>query len=327
MKKRVFSVVFFGECMVEHRANGSQGFGGDTFNTAWYLAQLFAGREQHEITISYATAIGSDEYSQRLLTLLTESGIDDPFVVQQQNKSLGQYWVNLDEQGERYFRFAREHSPVRQYFFHTDLLTKALETKQVDAIYLSGISLAVLCNTQREQLLTSLQKFKQQGGVIYFDNNYRPALWLHSSPQPYYQTMMRLADIAFLTADDEYAVFATTNVDEILTLHRHTHCSEALLVVRQGPEPCVLQTTLGADPIAVPAKQLEAGSVVDTCAAGDAFAAGFLAQYLLQKNVQEAAQFAHLVASRVIQHQGALISPLFLPQLTVKECVDVSASC
>lgn len=325
MKGKPFKLVFFGECMVEHRANGTSHYGGDTFNSAWYLANLLADNDQHNIEVSYATATGLERESVLFRALLLDAGIDDRFVLIHPSKTLGQYWVSLDEQGERHFRFDRNHSPVRSYFFQDELLTQALIHKNIDAIYISGISLAILCERQRAQLLNALRVFKQQGGQVYFDNNYRPALWTSSSPQPCYQAVMGLADIAFLTNEDEYAVFASSNVDEIICLHREVHHSRAILVIRQGAEPCVIQADRHAEPLSIAAERLASSSVVDTCAAGDAFAAGFLAKWLTQHPLTEAARFAHKVAARVIQHQGALISPLFLPSLSSKEFVDDSA--
>ena len=47
--------------------------------------------------------------------------------------------------------------------------------------------------------------------------------------------------------------------------------------------------------------------VVDTTAAGDSFAAGYLSRRLGGASTLEAATFGNRLAARVIQHRGALI--------------------
>jgi 2-dehydro-3-deoxygluconokinase len=47
--------------------------------------------------------------------------------------------------------------------------------------------------------------------------------------------------------------------------------------------------------------------VVDTTAAGDSFAAGYLSRRLLGHTAVASASFGNLVASRVVQHRGAII--------------------
>ncbi len=41
------SIVFLGECMIEHRADGDVFFGGDSFNTAYYLSQLITSQGEN----------------------------------------------------------------------------------------------------------------------------------------------------------------------------------------------------------------------------------------------------------------------------------------
>ena len=57
-------VAMVGECMIEMRAESasdfSQTFGGDTLNTAVYLARL---NPAPRIAVEYVTAIGADSFS------------------------------------------------------------------------------------------------------------------------------------------------------------------------------------------------------------------------------------------------------------------------
>ncbi|WP_448512521.1 PfkB family carbohydrate kinase [Photorhabdus laumondii] len=48
-------------------------------------------------------------------------------------------------------------------------------------------------------------------------------------------------------------------------------------------------------------------NVADTTAAGDAFNAGFLAGFLTDCPIQQAAIMGHCLAGTVIQHKGAII--------------------
>ena len=75
-KSRIVSV---GEVMIE-LARGDDGryslaFGGDTFNTAVYLARS-------GLDVAYATALGDDDYSDRIVNLATAEGVAGNLIVQ-----------------------------------------------------------------------------------------------------------------------------------------------------------------------------------------------------------------------------------------------------
>ena len=65
-------VASIGECMMELRHRGPTdldlAFGGDTLNTAVYLARLGVGTD-------YVTALGDDPYSEAMLAMWTGEGI------------------------------------------------------------------------------------------------------------------------------------------------------------------------------------------------------------------------------------------------------------
>ena len=59
-----------GECMIELRHRGATvldlAYGGDTLNTAVYLARLTADRDAR---VDYVTAVGDDAYSDGMLAM------------------------------------------------------------------------------------------------------------------------------------------------------------------------------------------------------------------------------------------------------------------
>ena len=86
-------VLGIGECMAELAPSETEGdlrlgFAGDTFNTAWYLAQVAP-----EMQVSYLTAVGDDAISEKMKTFVIDSRIDDQFVQVIPNKTVGLYIV------------------------------------------------------------------------------------------------------------------------------------------------------------------------------------------------------------------------------------------
>src|SRR5438874_164136 len=81
-------VICVGEVMVElaRGADNRYGlsFGGDTFNTAVYLAR--AG-----IPAAYATALGDDPFSDRLKALITAEGVNSDLIVRVPGRMPGLY--------------------------------------------------------------------------------------------------------------------------------------------------------------------------------------------------------------------------------------------
>ncbi len=325
-------IVFFGECMVEHRADNSCGFGGDTYNAAWYLSQILRYHAVDNVQVFYASAIGREPASLQFKAHMKSANIVDDFIVTQPTKLMGQYWVYHDQNGERQFRFARCESAAKTYFECNEQLTKALLTNQVDVIYLSGISLAILNDAQRTHLLNTLAVFKFGGGQILFDNNYRPSLWMtkdnvneesrglqQSKVTAVYLAAMRLADIAFLTDEDEFAVYGTDSCTDIIHYHHEQHCDiNATLVIRRGSAPCVVKVKHQVA-LKIEAQRIESNAIVDTCAAGDSFAGAFLAHFLEHNNLEHATHYAHRVAACVIQYHGALMPHHFLPKFVSQE--------
>jgi len=304
----MINIAFFGECMIEKNLNEAFRFGGDSLNSALYLARV---APKEKLNVSYITAVGQDKESLQLLEQWQEEHIETRFVSQMPGKQLGRYSIVNNDQGERSFSYDRDDSAAKYYFCQKDSpLEVALLSKSVDYLYFTGISLAILSDQDCLHLLKLLTAFKKKGGGIIFDNNYRPILWQHRQPLYFYQQAMALADIAFLTDEDEFALYGGSTIESILTRYPLSWINGGTeLVIKQGEKPCIIRpVTKETALVKVASPPLSKDKIIDTCAAGDAFAAGYLAKRLLGDSINISAQFAHTLAGRVIQYSGAIIA-------------------
>ncbi|MGX9416796.1 2-dehydro-3-deoxygluconokinase [Vibrio sp. WJH972] len=305
-----FNIAVIGECMIELQQSGdflTQRFGGDTLNTALYLSRL---TQNTAIKTNYITALGQDGFSQNMLDAWSKEGINTQHILRLDNKQPGMYYIETDDTGERCFYYWRNDAAAK-YLFDQDESTKLIETLSgFDAVYLSGITLAILTENGRKQLFSVLEKIKANGGKVIFDNNYRPKLWtsLEEAQKTYLQALS-LTDIALLTFDDEQDLYGDDNIEQCIERTQGQGVQE--IAIKRGSKECVI---IEADNIQyVPTKAVE--NVVDTTAAGDSFSAGYLARRLNGYSAKDSALSGHIVAGTVIQYQGAIIPTEAMPDI------------
>ena len=303
------NIAIIGECMVElQRQDASirQGFGGDTLNTAVYLARQLPASQGK---VHYVSALGTDHFSQNMIDAWQHEGVDTSLVQRLSNKMPGLYFIDTDSQGERSFSYWRSDAAAK-YWLETEKTDTVLaQMSKMDVIYLSGISLAILSPASRQRLFDFLATFRTQGGRVVFDNNYRPRLWQsREETQQCYQQMLALTDIAFLTLDDEDALWGERPLNEVVDRTLTLGVSE--IVIKRGASPCVIVSKSGVRE-EVAAQKIS--NVVDTTAAGDSFSAGYLARRLQHGSITESAMQGHLLAGTVIQYRGAIIPADVMP--------------
>ena len=252
-----------------------QSYGGDTFNTAVYLSRCGGP----DLRVSYATAVGDDALSEDLLAHWKQDGIGLDLVRQIPGRMPGIYQIAVDAQGERSFSFWRNESAARSYF---DIEITPLEAQaaQWDAARLG-----------------------QAGKRVVFDNNYRPRLWESvEAAQATYLSAFAVADTLLITANDHQALFGLADLQA--SVEDAFALAAREVVVKRGEAPTLVRlgtaawTQVAAEPVS---------TVVDSTAAGDAFAAGYLCQRLASVVPALAAAYGNRLAARVIQHRGAII--------------------
>ncbi|MCW1875797.1 sugar kinase [Erwinia sp. INIA-01] len=304
-------IAVIGECMIELSQRGSdmsRGFGGDTLNTAVYVARQV---QSQALRVDYVTALGKDSFSNEMIDAWQSEGLHTDLIQRLENKLPGLYVIETDAQGERTFWYWRNDAAARFWLDSEQADAICQQLAHYDYLYLSGISLAILSPQSREKLYALLAACRANGGKIIFDNNYRPRLWQsREEAQSAYQAMLGYTDIAFLTLDDETLLWGEADSAEVIRRTRAAGVHE--IVIKRGADTCLVDTS--AEPLLeIPAVRLPADSVVDTTAAGDSFSAGYLAVRLTGGSAEEAAKRGHLTASTVIQHRGAIIPREAMP--------------
>ena len=307
---RVASV---GECMLEvsRRSSTAVGefalpaalaFGGDTLNTAVYLARL-------GVLVDYFTGLGDDPMSDWMLSQWGAEGVGCDEVWREPGGVPGLYLVSVDEQGERSFLYWRENSPARRLFDDSQRANRVFrKLATYPFLYMSGISLALYNDKPRSDLLAFVGHYRESGGQLVFDGNYRPAQWPDQrTAQSTYEAIYRLADIALSTLEDEQLLFEES--DESAVINRLTDWGIGEIALKKGPQGSVVvadgvTTAISLEPVA---------SVVDTTAAGDSFNAGYLAARFSGAIPTDAATSGHQLATSVVQHPGAIIPRSAMP--------------
>jgi 2-dehydro-3-deoxygluconokinase len=293
-------VICVGEVMVElSRGNDGRygmGFGGDTFNTAVYLAR--AG-----IPAAYATAMGDDPYSDGLMALATAEGVNGDLIRRMRGRMPGLYLIETDAKGERKFYYWRETSPARDLFELPDWAAVAEALLSARLVYFSGVTLSLYSNTGIGRFLAALELARRQGVKVAFDGNFRPRGWKGdvARARTVFAEALKRVDIALPTFDDEATLWGDTNPEA--TVERLQAFGIGEIVVKNGSSTALVADKDGREHVPVP----EVVEPIDTTAAGDSFNAAYLAARLSGENPLAAAAAAHGLAGQVIRHRGAIM--------------------
>lgn len=297
-------VVCVGEVMVE-LARGSDGrfglaFGGDTFNTAVYLAR--AG-----VDVAYATALGDDAFSGDILALGTAEGVDTSLVQRVKGRVPGLYLITTDDAGERSFHYWRDTSPARTLFEAEGWQDVAAKLVGADVIYFSGITLSLYSNQGLGRFLAALELAgaTREGGPAWrvFDGNFRPRGWGGDvgRARTVFAEAMKRSSMALPTFEDEVALWG--DASPAATIERITTYGVSEVVVKNGAAGALVHAE--GRTVEVPVERTVAP--LDTTGAGDSFNAGYLAARLSGASPEDAAQAGHRLAAEVIMHRGAII--------------------
>lgn len=307
-------IAFVGECMIELQEDAKgvihKGFAGDTLNTALYMARL---TNVHGAQVQYVTALGQDNFSGAMIKNWQSEGIGCDYIRRFDNKLPGLYFVEVDEDGERYFQYWRGQAAARELFSGTEFDDALNEVANFDYIYLSAISLAILPEEGKTRLVEWLKAARSNGTKICFDNNYRPKLWGSiEDTRHWYQQVLEQTDIACHTYDDDQLIWGDTDPSQAFERCRKFGVNE--IVLKQGTEPCLIEID-GGERLSIPAFVVAKEDIADTNAAGDSFSAGYLSGRLSGKSPTDSALLGHTIASTVVQHRGAIIPKEVMPKV------------
>ncbi len=298
-------ILAIGECMAELApaelalAGGAKafqlGFAGDTFNTLWYLAQIWP-----EVPVSFCSAVGDDAISRDMLVFFTQSGIAPDHVRIIPNRTIGLYLISLCN-GERSFSYWRGQSAARQLADDPAALARAIDGAGI--VYFSGITLAILPPAARETLIDALKRAREMDKTVVFDPNLRPRLW--AAPEVMKAAIMGAAavsDLVLPSFEDESAWFGDQNPRA--TAKRYADAGACRVVVKNGAGSVTYCD--GAMRGEVSVAPLD--NIVDTTAAGDSFNAAILAGIRKGNGLRESIETGCRLAGAVVQGRGALVS-------------------
>jgi 2-dehydro-3-deoxygluconokinase len=272
-----------------------RGFGGDTLNTAVYLARL-------GVAVEYVTALGDDPFSAQMLAAWREEGVGTALIPRLAGRLPGLYLIQTDAAGERRFSYWRDSAPARQLFALPETAAIEAGLERFGMVYLSGISLSLFGAEGRARLFAVLERLRRKGGRTVFDTNFRPRGW----PDPEaarraYRQMLACADIVLGSVEDLSLLAGIEDAAQAAAYLGDGGAAE--IVVKLAEPGCVVHALGERMPVAVSVRR----DAVDTTAAGDSFAAAYLAARIAGKTPAAAARAGHVLAGAVVGHRGAII--------------------
>ncbi|WP_416356042.1 sugar kinase [Aureimonas phyllosphaerae] len=300
-------IAFLGECMIElyEKSGEAPGtmhrtVGGDTLNAAVYCRRALGS--DPAVDVYYVTRLGDDPFGREIPAFIEAEGVRTTHVHSATGETTGLYAISRDAHGERSFAYWRSTAAARRLF--TDGREDALadELAALDALYFTGISLAILPPEGRQRLLGLGERMKKDGRIVGFDGNYRPRLW--ESADAARETIAAAHGVATLTMpglDDEQALYGDR--DAHAAAERLLGFGASATIVKSGGEPAVVAEPGNVREIA----GRKAERIVDTTSAGDSFNGAAMAVVLKGGSLDRAAEAGHRMASAVIGEYGAIV--------------------
>jgi len=274
--------------------------GGATQNSIrvaqWVLGQKYA--------TSYFGCVGKDNYGETLEAKAKEAGVNVQYQISTEFPT-GRCAVLITGQDRSLVTKldAANH-------FTVDHLDDGKNWKTVESakvVYSAGFFLTVSVDS-----MLKVGKYCAANNRTYCLNLSAPFLIQFFKDQM--MSVMPYADIVFGN-ETEAATFAdafnlgTTDVKKIALaismLPKENGSKGRTVIITQGSDPVVCAEN--GTVVEFPAEKLPASKIVDTNGAGDAFVGGFLAQYVLGKDLGTAVRCGIWAATHIIQRSGCTL--------------------
>lgn len=305
-QRSIYDITAFGEILIDFTWQGvndegealfAQNPGGAPANVAVAASRLGA----HTAFLGKA---GKDMHGEFLKKVLERDKVETKGLILDSNFFTTLAFVDVDENGERTFSFARKPGA------DTQIQKEEIDVDVLDCTNIFHVgSLSLTSEPSRATTFYAVNRAKSKGSIISYDPNYRASLWASESAAIYHmRSLIQYADIMKISEEEMKLL---TDFDDA------EYAADALF--NQGVKAVAI--TLGSKGAYVYCK--EGGKIVptfdnkavDTNGAGDAFWSGFL--YKLSKSgkypeelnlseLEEFAYFGNAVASLCVEKKGAI---------------------
>ena len=305
-KRSLYDITTFGEILIDFTWQGvnedgqtlfAQNPGGAPANVAVAVAKLGG----HTAFIGKA---GKDMHGEFLKSVLEKENVETEGMLLDEKYFTTLAFVNIDENGERTFSFARKPGADTQ-----------LKKEELDQTLISGCrifhfgSLSLTDEPAESTTIEAVKMAKAAGVLISYDPNYRPSLWKSKEyAVKKMRSVIELVDV--MKVSDEESTLLTEAKSYEQAADQLLAMGPKLVAITLG-EQGVLMATKSRKEI-IKAFQIHA---VDTTGAGDSFWGGVLCSLLsMNKNVEKmeweeikkCAVLGNAVAGLCVQKRGGI---------------------
>lgn len=278
MAKEV-DIAALGELLIDFTEAGYSKDGMKLFeqNPGGAPANLLTVASHMDYKTAFIGKVGTDMHGAFLKKTLQKEGIDTNSLIEDENYFTTLAFVEIDENGERNFSFARKpgaDTQLRKEELDKELLRNC-------KIFHFG-SLSLTDEPARSATLEAVKTAKEAGALISYDPNYRASLWKdEATAVEAMKSVIPLADVMKVSDEESLLLTGVKSYEEAV---------EVLLSLGLK----LVAITLGEDGVLVATKNGKERVVgfrtnaIDTTGAGDSFWGGFLSRFLsLNKAVEE----------------------------------------
>lgn len=268
----MYDVIALGELLIDFTPNGKSGAGNSLFETnpGGAPANVLAALAKLGKKTSFIGKVGQDPLGQFLGKVLEEIGIDTQGLIHAEDVNTTLAFVHLSDDGERSFHFYRNPG--------ADMM---LDAKEVDLQLIKNAkvfhfgSISMTHEPAKTATLKAVQTAKENGVLISYDPNLRPALWdtLELAKEHIHEGF-QYADIVKISLEELEFISGTDDLERG-SRYLFENYSTKLMLITLGDEGCFYR--LANETGHVHAFKIDS---VDTTGAGDAFLGGLLYQLI-----------------------------------------------
>lgn len=302
----MFDIVALGEVLIDFTQSGRSESGMRLFeqNPGGAPANMLTASTKLGLKTAFIGKVGTDMHGKFLKEVLEEQNIYTQGLVMDEHTFTTLAFVELKEDGERVFSFARK--PGADTRLTKEELNQEL-LKNTKVFHFGSLSLTdEPCRTATYEAISLA---KETGAIISYDPNYRAPLW-ENKEVAIEQMRAPISHVDVMKISDEETELLTGQVDPE---------AAAEILISQGVK--IVVVTLGSKGALVRTKEGSAivegfkSVVVDTTGAGDSFWGGFVYQLLSTgkevekltiEELKKCVRFANAVAGICVTRRGAI---------------------